>query len=298
MYDARPKIDRLGQGGRLALACLSGCAIIAILGMLVLWPSPKHTKAVPAAQHQLNLVKAETGSILQTALNGFDISGFERALTRFDQDAYHRLEGKLQHTQNRTQALSVVTSQMKELFAEEAHLLERIDTEAIDSMLTLTQAHLKAASQAGNPYCEARHYMALTAAPNHRHALNQLADTLPIRVPEASQYGFALMTILLDAANEARRAPIIHGQLTHVNRETVQLLIDSLSSDPQIAPLLQPRAQTPGSAIDQDLAPNDICATGAFVIMASKTLPQATKGRLWADFVRGGSGLKGSNRNN
>ena len=285
MYDARPKIETFSTGGRLLIACLAGCLAVALLGVVLFWPSADSRAALPDTKHQLNLIKAEAG-IIELALKGFEVTDFERALISFDPGTHKRLETKLKDTPNRADALSVTILQMKQLLLDNAHLLERVDTEAIDSMLILTRARLRAASQDNSSYCQSRHFMALIASPNPEQALNQLLETLPLRVPGTSQYGLDIMAILLEAASQARRAPESHGAFTNVDRDTVQFLIDSLKTDPQIAPLL--------GLSPQSLTKADVCAIGASLIMAANTLPQATKGRLWADLMRGGHGLKKS----
>ncbi len=283
MYDARPKIETIGTTGRLVFACLAGCLVVGALSLTLLWPSANTPVNAFDEKHQVKLIKAEA-NIFQIAFKGYDIAVFDRALLDFDLYAHQQLEAKLQNTTNRTDAVRVAVAHMHQLLGDHKYLLEHLDTQIIDSMLTLTRARLKVASQNNNAYCMSSHYMALAASPTPAQALTRLLETLPGRVPGIDQYGFELMAILLEGMAQARDSPASHGRFTSVDRQTLQVLLDSLKTDPQIAPLLARPAEA-----DQA----DMCAIGASLIMAANTLPQVTKGRLWVDMVRGGSGLKG-----
>jgi hypothetical protein len=68
----------------------------------------------------------------------------------------------------------------------------------------------------------------------------------------------------------------------------MQGLVMSMVSDPQVMPLIM-QAQA-GASPESVLAKLNICELGATAMLAIKTLPQDTKGRVWAEAIRNSGG--------
>ena len=216
-------------------------------------------------------------------------------LARVDPGASAGLQKRLAKASRRPQAeqAAIIFDHAAGLLKVHAADLARADTRHVDQILAMTRSRLKAASRAGNPWCQGGRYADLDrSALGDREALNQELKMLeePLR-----DYGFELMTHLLVAIEDSRHHPVSRGAITPADKAAMQGVLMSMASDPQVMPLLM-AAQT-GTDSGELVASLNVCDLGATAVSAIKTLPQPTKGRAFADLVHqmelGGGDLGG-----
>jgi|AntAceMinimDraft_11_1070367.scaffolds.fasta_scaffold60371_2 hypothetical protein len=214
-------------------------------------------------------------------------------LARIDPGASASLDKRLAKANRRPLAeqAEIVFDHAAGLLKDHAADLARADTRHLDRILVMTRDRLKSASRSGNTWCLGSRYADLDPSVlGDKAALNQELKMLeePLR-----DYGFELVTHLLVAIEDAEAHPVDRGAVTQADKAAMQGVVMSMVSDPQVMPLLM-AAQA--GADSRDLVSSlNACDLGATAVSALKTLPQDTKGRVFADLVhqmeRGGADL-------
>ena len=235
---------------------------------------------------------------LPAGLTSRSAKAYFATLARVDPGASAGLRKRLAKASRRPQAeqAEIIFDHAAGLLKVHAADLARADTRHLDQILAMTRNRLKAASQAGNTWCQGGRYADLDrSALGNKETLNRELKMLeePLR-----DYGFELMTHLLVAIEDSRHHPVSRGAITPADKAAMQGVLMSMASEPQVMPLLM-AAQT-GTDSRELVASLNVCDLGATAVSALKTLPQDTKGRAFADLVHqmelGGGDLGGLSR--
>ena len=282
-FDARSG-DRPGSGSNLVF----GAAVVAIVGgafltVLSLPPQSNHTIAAvqavtapPIHKPALDQTVAQLGQIdgagaFLNAMAAIDARAAHQTKTDFAQITYPTVE---------RQKLFLVSRGIETIDRHSAELAAIHDND-IDALIEVTRDRLRAASQKKNAKCDGGNYPALTpGALINVHELDQAITEIDAPLID---YKLSVMTHMFEAMARARFAPERRGEMTAADKAAWDGIAMSLMSDPQLRPLLTettPRAE--GMAA---LAGFDLCEYGATAMLAVKTLPQDTKGRLFAELV-------------
>ncbi|MEH6696420.1 MAG: hypothetical protein V7675_15370 [Hyphomonas sp.] len=274
-FDARG-----GKRPAISSNALFACAVVAVVGGAFL-----AVLNFPVSSHKdhgrLNTVDMTDADLLSapSALTSKPATYYFETLARIDPSASEGL--KVQLNKTGMDQSSIVLEHGAALLRERAADLARTDTKHIDGLLVLTRDRLKAASHASNVWCNGEQYAEMNESSlRDPAALRQKMAQLetPLR-----DYGYEMMAHLLLAADDAARAPVNHGPITHTDKAALEGVVMSMMTDPQIMPLIMAAGT---SANPDDLRRQlNVCELGATAMTALKTLPDDTKGRVFADLV-------------
>ncbi|MBU2084635.1 MAG: hypothetical protein KKB75_17255 [Alphaproteobacteria bacterium] len=279
-FDARG-----GKRPAISSNAIFACAVVAVVSGAFL-----AVLNFPAASHKdhghLETVDMADTDLLSapSGLTSKPATYYFETLARIDPSASEDLKGQLNKHGDRTgiDKSNIVLEHGAALLRERAADLARTDTKHIDDLLVLTRDRLKAASRASNIWCDGEQYADMNESSLRdpaalRQKLAQLET--PLR-----NYGYELMAHLLLAADDAARTPVNHGPITHTDKAALEGVAMSMMTDPQIMPLIMAAGT---SAHPDDLRRQlNVCELGATAMTALKTLPDDTKGRVFADLVR------------
>ena len=293
-FDGREGAHR--ARGSNALFAVTTLAVVGGAFFLVLnFPGKSKPGAAGRDAETMVAAAAMRPASLPASLTSKTAKAYFATLARVDPGASAGLQKRLAKASRRPQAeqAAIIFDHAAGLLKVHAADLARADTRHVDQILAMTRSRLKAASRAGNPWCQGGRYADLDrSALGDREALNQELKMLeePLR-----DYGFELMTHLLVAIEDSRHHPVSRGAITPADKAAMQGVLMSMVSDPQVMPLLM-AAQT-GTDSGELVASLNVCDLGATAVSAIKTLPQPTKGRAFADLVHqmelGGGDLGG-----
>ena len=279
-FDARG-----GKGPAISSNALFACAVVAVVGGAFLavlnFPASSEKGEAPQA------IVALTGTESLQAPDGFSsrpATYYFETLARLDPSASASLQSRLGIADGKTggNQADIVLIHGAALLKERATDLAQADTSHIDDILVMTRDRLKSASRAGNIWCDGNQYADLDeSALRNPAAFEQSFARLEGPLQD---YGYELMAHLLLAADDAARNPVARGPVTNADKAALQGVVMSMLSDPQVVPLIM-AAQT--SADPDELRRKlNVCELGATAMTALKTLPQDTKGRVFADLVK------------
>lgn len=207
-----------------------------------------------------------------------------KALRRFDPEARAQLDSALVNASAAPadRKAEIVLAHALSLLDRHGEALAHADTRHVDNLLDLTRARLKKAARKESPWCDGARYSSLSQS-NLAGGDAMAAELRELETP-LRDYTFEAMTRLLVAAADGKRRPVEHGEMTPLDEAAVQGVMMSIISDPQIMPLLL--ATQTGKDPEDALAEINVCDLGATAVVAIKTLPQDTKGRVFAALVR------------
>ena len=279
-FDARG-----GKGPAISSNALFACAVVAVVGgaFLAVLNFPAPSDKNDASKSMVAI--AETEALAPP--DGFSskpATYYFETLARLDPPASASLQSRLGKADGKTgeDQADIVLIHGAALLKERVTDLAQADTSHIDDILVMTRDRLKSASRAGNIWCDGNQYADLDEnALRNPAALEQNLARLEGPLQD---YGFELMAHLLLAADDATRNPVARGPVTHADKAALEGVVMSMLSDPQVVPLIM-AAQT--SADPDELRRKlNVCELGATAMTALKTLPQDTKGRVFADLVK------------
>ncbi|MDX1291200.1 MAG: hypothetical protein R3265_00190 [Hyphomonas sp.] len=277
-FDARGGQKSSGSNtivfGAITLTVVAG-AFFAVLSLPQKNPGPAPSQALA----QSAVIEAETS---HEGFSGRSARNFLAVLGRVDPAARAALDRKLAKARPNMRtglAFEVAT----DVLARHKDSLAQASTAHVDDWLNMTRRRLKAASRANHRWCDGRRYQAFdgrSSLTSQMAAATDLADL----GSELTGYTLDSISLALEAIEDARQHPVRHGPLTHSDEAALQGVAMSMMSDPQVMPLMM--ASGRGRPPEELLARLDMCELGATAVTALKTLPQGTKGRVFAEMVR------------
>ncbi len=267
-----------------------GGAVVAIVGaafgLTFMFAGTSSDPAVPQEAQSIVANIGESGSSALAATFEYkrEARAYFESLKAVDAKAYGALERKLSRASDAsdTKRVEIVMQHAASVFKDHSGDLAHANTSHIDNLLDLTRSSLKKASRARSPFCEGERYAGLSSgsAAAQKKAEAMLEDM----GTGMNAFSFEAMTVLMNAVLDARANPVRHGKVTSADEMAMQGVIMSMISDPQVTPLIMARQQ--GKTEEEILAGVNFCQLGSTFLMALKTLPQDTKGRLWAKAVK------------
>lgn len=254
-------------GAFFAVLCLpqpSGQSIVA--------EQPRETPIVQTVQH---------ASPAAISLSGKSARNLLATLTRIDPAAGQNLSAALAGAEENTYA-DIIKSHVGLALNAHSEELSLADTRHVDIWLDMTRQTLRQADRTDNPWCSGPRYAGLTNADfSQPDAIRQGFTGLSAQLTE---YTFDSATLMLLAIEDARANPVERSGLTPTDEAAMQGVVMSLVSDPQILPLLM--ASQSGALPEDTLRSVNVCELGVTAVTALKTLPQETKGRVFAEFIK------------
>jgi hypothetical protein len=279
-FDARG-----GKGPAISSNALFACAVFAVVGGAFLavlnFPAPSEKAGTP----QSIIAAADTEpSRTQHGLSSKPATYYFETLARLDPSAAAKLQSRLGQAGGKAgmDPANIVLMHGAAMLKERATDLAHANTSHVDDILVMTRDRLKSASRAGNIWCDGNQYADLDESALRDPAAFE--QTFARLEGPLQDYSYELMAHLLLAADDAARNPVTRGPVTHADKAALQGVVMSMLSDPQVVPLIM-AAQT--SADPDELRRKlNMCELGATAMTALKTLPQDTKGRVFADLVK------------
>ncbi len=159
--------------------------------------------------------------------------------------------------------------------------LAQAETSHLDAMLELTRSRLRKASRKGSRWCKGSTYAGLD--PSDLASVDLFERDLAGLEMPVRDYAFEMLGGLMAAIEDARVHPAAHGPMTPSDEAAIQGAFYSVMSDPQVLPVLM-AAQSGGDQA-RAMAAVDVCDLANTAVLALKTLPQDTKGRMFARMV-------------
>lgn len=284
-FDARGGPD--GSGGTQNL--IFGGVVVGIVGaafgLTLMFSGTRENAISPQAASSLvaNAGEMDTSAFAATFEYRKEARDYFEALKAVDAKAYATLERKLSRASQASDSkrVEIVIKHAASVFKDHSGDLARANTSHIDNLLDLTRSSLKKASRAHSPFCEGVRYVGMSSGPDAQKKAKGMLEDMGTGM---DAFSFQALTVLMNAIIDARANPVKHGKVTNADEMAVQGVVMSMVSDPQVRPLIMARQQ--GKTEEEMLAGVNICQLGSTFLMAVKTLPQDTKGRLWAKGVR------------
>lgn len=279
-FDARG-----GKGPAISSNAMFAGVVVAVVGGAFLAVLNFPTLSDKGETPQAVIAVAETDT--SHAPDGFSsepAAYYFETLARLDPSASASLQSRLEKAGGKTamDQANIVLTHGAAMLKERAPDLAHADTRHVDAILVMTRDRLKSASRAGNIWCDGNQYADLDESALRNPA--PFEQTFARLEGPLQDYGYELMAHLLLAADDAASNPVARGPVTHADKAALQGVVMSMLSDPQVVPLIM-AAQT--SADPDELRRKlNMCELGATAMTALKTLPQDTKGRVFADLVR------------
>ena len=244
----------------------------------------------------LNLPRSDTGSApLNTAsaantateiqypeLSGKSAQAFLAALSRVDPEARRSLDRRLEKADPHDHT-RIALEEAGDVLARNKSLLAKANMRHFDTWLDMTRKQLRSASRSKHRWCAGSRYQALDSVSGFSSQMAAAADLSDL-ASDLTGYTLESLSLALIAIEDAGANPVQHGKITSRDEAALQGVAMSLMSDPQIMPILL--ASGSGGPSESALASLDVCDLGVTAVTALKTLPQGTKGRLFAEMVR------------
>ena len=206
------------------------------------------------------------------------------ALGRIDTDAQSALSrriGKAGKLDDHDLA-DLVLEHASDVLKAHAGELAMADTRHLDDLLDLARDRLRAASRKRSKWCEASRYADLRDI--EFSDPEQLQREMSEFEAPMRDFAFEALTGLMAAVEDARVNPVTRGALTRADQAALQGMVMSIMADPDVMPLII-SLKTDADA-RQALKGVNACDLAATAVIAAKTLPQDTKGRLLAEAMK------------
>lgn len=278
MYDARGSSS--GGADQIRFALLTIALVAAVFLVALFWPAGNGATRSNSAVRTV---------AFQTAMPDIRMERFQTALMSLDPGAYTKMERALGRARTEEQAIEVLTKDTGRVLTANKALLAKAPAHHFDRLLDLTKSKLRAASRSDAGWCDGARYVALMNNPRADAARAAFEKELAAGQTELGQYSVDMLTLIMEAAIDARKNGVEHGSLTAQDEAILQGVAISLMGDRQMLPFLL-AAQGQGDPTAA-LAKLDVCAAGLSLMVATSTMPTQTKGRVWAEIARGGKGL-------
>ena len=290
MFDARESSVSSDTVGRSILAIGLIVLVFGSLTAALLWPTAPEREAAKLAEYQVNLTNSQ-GNTLALAMPDIQTIAFTSAFMELDGQAYESFENEVKKSRSQDQAAQSITHELEAIFHAHAPLLAQVQPGHIDEMLSLTHERLRQAERSNSPLCASTHYGGSGQSQRAEPATLGMVKSLARQTPETWQYSIDMVTLVLNGANDARKARANNGPVRNIDKAALQGLIFSLMNDGEVRQAIQAYQENNDRAAA--IANMDMCAVAITAVSALKTLPQDTKGRLWGDLMQGGEGLAG-----
>ena len=283
-FDARDSSKSSG-GNNLVFGAITvvimSAAFFAVLNLPTSGPDLRaETDASEPAERIVAIMDADP-AFHHPGLSTNPAKAYLATLRRIDPEASKRLDAKLASTRHDKQA-DVTLVHAADVLKTHAKTLALANTHHVDTWLDMTRDGLRRASHKNHEWCAGSRYTAL-AELDHTSP-DAIAYELSGLEAELNDYAFTSLNHFLLAIEDARKNPVQRGPVIPRDEAALQGVVMSMVSDPQVLPLIM-SAQAGGSPEDAMKSVN-VCELAATAVTAVKTLPQDTKGRVFAEIVK------------
>ena len=281
MYDARKRSGSINSN-----ATFAGIAIIVVVvAFLVALKLPVRGSSELTTDSVAALNPAASVDALEDIFRDKTSRTYLALLREVDSGSYADLEtAVLAAGGSKDQKMQALIGQTGDILAMNADALAHSDVRYFDEMLMIARDGLRQAARSKSRFCQGSRYSRLnnmSEADTRRFGEQLMELEGPLR-----EISLKMNTVLLKAIRDARAHPVSYGPLNAADKAAMQGLVMSMVSDPQIMPLMM-QARS-GTQPEDLLAKLNVCELGVTAVMAVRTLPQDTKGRVWAEAIRQG----------
>lgn len=277
-FDARGSTGST-RGNNLVFGAITVTVVAtAFFGVLHL---PKSEPAPIAGAPAASVASVQQVRPAPARLQGKPASAYLATLGRLDPAARETLDRRLARA-GADEAVDLAIAHAGEVLKAHAEELASADTRHLDAWLDMTRNSLRQAASDRNEWCAGSRYAALSGLQGASTA--DIAAELSGLGSALSDYAFITLNHFLLAVEDARVHPVKRGPVTPRDEAALQGVMMSMVSDPQVLPIIM--AAQSGGDPDAVLKAVNVCELAATAVTAVKTLPQDTKGRVFADMVR------------
>ncbi|MEO1475243.1 MAG: hypothetical protein AAFS13_02590 [Pseudomonadota bacterium] len=283
MYDAR----KYKGGGSLKDGMAFGLFVLlaAAVSFLAAFKGPDIFNTSNNGANRVIVANAEG----QLSLPDIDAKRLDAALREYDADLHVAVTTRL------AASSAVTLDDMAERIFEEIQDemvdgrddFARMPLRYLNEVIDLSRGRLRKAVSRRDPWCAASAYkdfLGTTDPEELRLIGDRMAPDMASANTAIGQYLVDVSAILLEGATAARRSPTELGPVTDQDEAALQGLVMSLITDEQLMPVMIAAQQ---GTLETSLDTLNICSLGLTVVTAIRTLPEETKGRVWAGAVRG-----------
>ena len=296
MYDARGGSN--GTGNNLGFALI---VIAVVVGAFVAAFKGPDLLGGGSNSGASSVLSANASGELK--LPGLDTDRLDAALLAYDPALHASVTRQLSGTNlaGLERVSEDIAREISVHIARDRATFAQMDMRYVDEIVNMTRDGLRSASRGKNRWCQGSSYAEFTNITSEAEITrlgNRLGRELGLANPAVAQYSLNVASILLEGGVDARHNPVRYDAMTPQDEAALQGAMFSLIADPQIMQLMM--AGQTGRDPEEVLASIDVCSLANSLVSAARTLPEDTKGRLWAASIRGngnfadlGSGMIG-----
>ncbi|MEM0986334.1 MAG: hypothetical protein AAGJ32_08815 [Pseudomonadota bacterium] len=280
MYDARP--NKLFGDGNL----LFGIATIIVVGgcfagaMMVPGLGGQADDAIVAEAETAISAPLADPEALNAALSSPDEQRFLKTLLAIAPDRYINLQQTFaDETIDASSRMAIVQETAINTVIEQADLLSFASGQSLNRVLDGAIRDLKTAAGSGTKYCKGETYADVAGSPEA--AVMNWASRQDLNDEDFYPTAMRMNADILELVRQAQTNPARHGLFTKSDEMEIQKVMISVMADPDVIGVM-----TAGDDKAGALTTLNVCAVGAKALGALRTLPDETKGRAWAAFLR------------
>ena len=270
MYDARGGGNSSDNNTVFGIAIIG--VVIAAFAAVFLWPTGKNPKPV-------SIVESTAPVSVSASFANKQERAIALTIADIDSDAYKRFETRLTAGEFTTARRDeIILEEVSAIVMANIDIISQADVKHFDAILSDIRQGLQTAGRSDAKLCKGATYSELEGmSPRKLQAFmeKELMDNEGVR-----NFGLKLTGRILDAIADAKVNPVKHGPMDASDDRAVQGLAMSLVTQPEIMMLAM--AANSGNGAEAALAKIDICHLSVAALKAVDTLPDRTKGRLWA----------------
>lgn len=284
MYDARISEDDAGGMGQLAYTALVLVLVTVAFLTVLLWPTKGEANAAETNEYRLETATANN-EIFSSALPDLKPARLQNALRALDQISYKKTETALFRSRDQAEAMTLLANEIGAAVERNRDAIAQAPVVHFDQILSSVKDELRRASRQKAKWCAGDRFANFSETPPRPDLGGPLIVQFINSTPELSQYLLDLSAMVLEAGVDGASNGVDHGSLTTHDRAILEGVVVSMLSDPQILKMMM--AVRPEATNEDVLAKLDACAVGVSALSALITMPQSTKGRVWAEIISG-----------
>lgn len=280
MYDARNSSNFEGQSGLIFGIITIAVVVTAFFGVLLMPGGDKESAGLLTAQN-------EAENVILTKLDDRHTKRYVMALSRISPEAAEQLNQDaaeaLADGASKNDLARLVQATFNEDISGVMGDLAKVDVRHINEMIGFTKDSLQGLSSSRSKWCKVSTYERMQSQPPEELfdlVLNGMDYTSPLY-----RFGVQGNAIVFEAVADARDNPVRHGRMTREDKKALEGLALKMMMNPEIQKLARVQSMSPLQK-QQVISNTDACKLAIAAIDVVDSLPDGTKGRMWAEGFR------------
>jgi len=273
MYDARGGSSGSSDSNTVFAIAIVG-VIVAAFAVVLMWPSSSSDKSIiPQVAEKSEQVE------IHASFTGKEERAVIAAISDIDPDAYQRIETRLASGNiNTAKRDEIVLQEFSTIVMANIDVIGNADVKHFDAILSDVRTSLQKASRSGSKLCKGSTYAKFESM--QQSQVTKFMQKELMNNDGVRKFGLQTTHRVLEAISDARANPVQHGAMDASDDSAIQGLVMSLVTQPEIMSLAM--AANTGAGAEDALEKTNICQLSVAALKAVDTLPDRTKGRVWA----------------